>query len=66
MIRGSGDVIIDIIKKILKNVLCIKDPNVPTDDVMVIDKLFLIPLNKYKMKLVIFLFLRAYVNILIK
>ncbi len=34
MIRGSGDVIIDVIKKILKNVLCIKDPNVPTDDVI--------------------------------
>ncbi len=46
MIRGSSDVIIDVIKKTLKNVLCIKDPNVPTDDVMVIDKLFFDSVNK--------------------
>ncbi len=40
IIRGSSNVIIDIIKKTLEHVLCIKDPNVPTDDVMMIDNLF--------------------------
>ncbi len=40
MIRGSGDVIIDFIKKTLDSVLNIKDPNVSTDDVMMISGLF--------------------------
>ncbi|PIM96856.1 DNA-directed RNA polymerase subunit beta [Candidatus Hodgkinia cicadicola] len=40
MIRGSGDVIIDVIKKTLEPVLCVEDLDVPTDDVMMIGKLF--------------------------
>ncbi|PIM96150.1 DNA-directed RNA polymerase subunit beta [Candidatus Hodgkinia cicadicola] len=40
VIRGSGDVIIDVIKKILEPILNINDPNVQTDDDMMIGKLF--------------------------
>ncbi len=40
MISGSGDVIINVIKKTLEPVLSIKDHNVPTDDVMMINGLF--------------------------
>ncbi|PIM96883.1 DNA-directed RNA polymerase subunit beta [Candidatus Hodgkinia cicadicola] len=40
MISGSGDVIINVIKKTLEPVLSIKDHNVPTNDVMMISELF--------------------------
>ncbi|PIM95885.1 hypothetical protein [Candidatus Hodgkinia cicadicola] len=40
MIRGSGEVIIDFIKKTLEPILSVNDPNVQTDDDMIIDKLF--------------------------
>ena len=38
IVRGSGDVIIDVIKKTLKRVLDTKDTNVSSDDVMMVDK----------------------------
>ncbi|PIM95245.1 DNA-directed RNA polymerase subunit beta [Candidatus Hodgkinia cicadicola] len=39
VVRGSGDVIIDVIKKTLKHVLDIKDTNVSSDDVMMVNNL---------------------------
>ncbi|PIM96012.1 hypothetical protein [Candidatus Hodgkinia cicadicola] len=39
IVRSGGDVIIDVIKKTLVHVLDIKNPNVQTDEVMMIDTL---------------------------